>query len=127
MQDFVPTTWISRKPTSHPWLSKASWQAIADKRNAEGTDDYIRLQQRAKAIIYDDYGKYVGSMKKKVDLLSNCPKQWWKLSSELMLKDKSSGSIPPSKDNDGTWAMTPKTKADLLAKTFNEKFVLPSE
>ena len=43
VQDFVPTTWISSKLANHPWLSKASWQAIADKRNAEGTDDYVRL------------------------------------------------------------------------------------
>ena len=40
-------------------------KVIVDNKNAEGTDDYIRLQQRANTITYEDYGKYIGSMKKK--------------------------------------------------------------
>ena len=64
VDEFVPTTWISSKPATHPWLSKASLDAIGEKRNAEGTDEYPRLQSRCSEMIYADYGKYVGTMKK---------------------------------------------------------------
>ena len=95
VHDFVPTTWVHKKDSSHPWLTKASWNAIALKRSAEGTDDYGRLQSLCSSQVREDYGKYIEKMKHKVSASTNTPKEWWKLSSKLMLKDASSNSIPP--------------------------------
>ena len=44
-----------------------------------------------------------------------------------MLKDASSGYIPPLQAENGTWALTPKSKVDLLASTLSTKFQLPGE
>ena len=40
-------------------------------------------------------------------------------------KEGISSCIPPLKDADGQWVLDPKGKADLFAKSFAEKFVLP--
>ena len=127
VHDFVPTTWVHSKGSSHPWLSQASKKIIAAKRNAEGTDDFGRLQQVCSEQVRDDYGKFIERMKKKVDGAATTPKQWWKLSSKLMLKDTSSVSIPPLQSEDGKWALTSQSKANLLASTFSKKFSLPGE
>ena len=76
--EFVPTTRISQKCANHPWLSKASWKAILQKRNAEGTEDFTRMQKECSSPVHEDYCNYTKNMKKKVDTLSSSPKQWWK-------------------------------------------------
>ena len=127
VHEFVPTTWVHKKISSHPWLSKASWKSIALKRSAEGTDDYGRLQLLCNRQVREDYEKYIEKMKNKVSASTGTPKAWWKLSSRLMLKDASSGSIPPLQAENGTWSFTSKSKADLLASTLGTKFQLPEE
>ena len=57
--------------------------------------------------------------------MSNSPKQWWKFSSQLMLKATSTNSIPPLKNPNGSWAMTSTSKANVLASTFAEKCFIP--
>ena len=42
-----------------------------------------------------------------------------------MNKPEKNCSIPALKEDDGTWALTPLKKAELLAKTFAAKVVLP--
>ena len=124
---FVPTAWIKVKNACHPWLSSKSWLAIEEKRNAEKGMGYLGKQRACTAQVHEDYCQYVKAMKKKADVLTTSPKQWWKLSSRLMMKSGGSSSIPPLRKSDGSWAMTPKSKADLLASTFKKKFSLPRQ
>ena len=88
---------------------------------------YLEKQRACSAQVHEDYCQYVKAMKKKADVLTTSPKQWWKLSSRLMMKGGGCSSIPPLRKSDGSWAMTPKSKADLLASTFKEKFGLPRQ
>ena len=62
----------------------------------------------------------------KINVLSESPKQWWKLSSSLLLKSRATNDIPPLQSADGVWARSPKEKADLLAEVFANKFNLPT-
>ena len=78
VKEFVPTTWVHTKTSSHPWLSKASWIAITAKRSAEGTEDFIRLQQFCSEQVREDYEKYIETMKSRLNVSSNNPKEWWK-------------------------------------------------
>lgn len=55
VHDFVLTAWVYTKSSSHPWLFKGSWELITAKRNAEGTDDFGRLQQVCSDQVRDDY------------------------------------------------------------------------
>ena len=41
-----------------------------------------------------------------------------------MVKESSNCNIPPLQSVDGTWALTATAKAELLAKAFQDKFVL---
>ena len=85
----------------------------------------MEKQRACSAQVHEDYCQYVKAMKKKADVLTTSPKQWWKLSSRLMMKGGGSSSIPPLRKIDGSWAMSPKGKSDLLVSTFKDKFVLP--
>ena len=122
---FVLTAWIKVKFACHPWLSSKYWLAIEEKRNAEKGKGYLEKQRACSAQVHEDYCQHVKAMIKKADVLTTSPKQWWKLSSRLMMKGGGSSSIPPLRKSDGSWAMTPKSKADLLAFAFKEKFGLP--
>ena len=73
----------------------------------------------------EDYAKYIARTKVKIHSLSESPKQWWKLSSSLLLKSRATNIMPPLQSLDGAWARSPKEKADLLAKVFASKFDLP--
>ena len=106
-------------------MSKESWRLIALKRAAEGTDGFSSLQKACSDQLKEDYGRYIARTKVKIDELSESPKQWWKLSSSLLLKSRSSNGIPPLQGADGEWARLPKEKTDLLAKRFASKFTLP--
>ena len=96
------------------------------KRAAEGTDGFSLLQKACSSQLLEDYGKYVARTKVKINSLSESPKQWWKLSSSLLLKSRATNDIPPLQSADGVWARSPKEKADLLAEVFASKFSLPT-
>ena len=58
-------------------MTKESWKLIALKRNAEGADGFARLQKEC---------KFIARTKLKTESLPQNRKQWWKLSSTLLIK-----------------------------------------
>ena len=52
-------------------------------------------------------------------------KQWWKLSKSLMCKMVSKSGIPALRRVDGTWARSSQDKCNLLAESFQQKWILP--
>ena len=63
-------------------------------------------------------------MKTKLQSLPRGSKAWWRLSRRLALDNTSVGGVAHLKDQTGEWQKEGKAKADLLAKTFQEKYVL---
>ena len=53
--------------------------------------------------------------------------QWWKIIRELQINKARVSSIPPLKDQHGKWQLSSEAKANLLARTWNVKCVLPQE
>ena len=52
-------------------------------------------------------------------------KQWWTICRELLLQRTKTQSVPALRSDEGEWVREPKSKADLLAKAFSGKYVLP--
>ena len=53
-------------------------------------------------------------------------KQWWKQSKTLLHKATSNVSIPALRRTNGSWARSSFEKSNLLAETFQSKWILPS-
>ena len=64
-------------------------------------------------------------MKDRMCKLSKSDKQWWRLNRQLLHKKERTSAVPPLKQADGSWCMTSKNKANLLAETFASKMTLP--
>ena len=66
-QKYIPTKWVRIKTSCHPWITKASWNLIREKRAAEGTDGFSLLQKACSSQLLEDYGKNVARTKVKIN------------------------------------------------------------
>ena len=73
----------------------------------------------------ESYKNYVASAKGKLLIARSESKLWWNLSRELLSQRKKVQSIPAFKSEPGIWIHGQSEKADLLARTFSSKTILP--
>ena len=121
---FIPHRIVRVLKSSHPWLNEECKRLVRDKHRAEGTGTYEDEVKRCSAGLGEAYQRYVQKTREDLKDCKKGSRRWWKLASALMNKPEKNCSIPALKENDGTWALTPLEKAELLAKTFEAKVVL---
>ena len=123
---FVAKRTVVEKSSSHPWLNERCRVAVLEKQDAFGTDSYAAKCISCSAVLREEYGAYVLSVKRRLAHLRSGSKQFWSLSKKLLLRDSSSCTIPALKDDAGSWIRLPRDKANLFARTFRAKWTLPA-
>ena len=100
---------------------------MADKRAAEGTPAYGNAVKACSEAIMDGYNKYTAGAKEKLCDAQSGSKQCWNLSRELLSQLAKTQSIPAMKSENGEWVLEQTDEANLLARTFGSKNVLPEQ
>ena len=113
---------VERKST-HPWLNEAVLQAVADKRDAEGTPGETEKAKACSSAVLQEYNGWVSDVHKHASMKQGS-KNWWKVERQLQLQKQKCSSIPALKQEDGTWTRDSKGKADVLATTLSSKYTL---
>ena len=124
---FIPKILVTDGSHSHPWLDDRCRQAILRKRLARGTPEFLSLRDSCSRILMESYEKYVQKTRRKLKSMGGSSRGWWKVSKSLMQAASSRDPIPPLLRGDGTWAKSPKEKADLFANVFSNKATLDDE
>jgi len=121
----IPQRTLIEKKRSHPWLTDDITQLVAAKRAAFGTPGYEESVKACSARIMAEYSAY--TLRARQDLLKarSGSKQWWNLSRELLSQKAKHENIPALRCDGGEWVHEPSGKANLLAKCFSSKNVLP--
>ena len=90
------------------------------KNSSFGTDEFEAAQTKCADTLKIAYEHYITELKKKISSLSKCAKRWLNRKAKL-------SSIPPLRNDSGDWCLDPVPKANVLAKTFEGKYALPSD
>lgn len=125
VKEYIPYKVVRTFKSTHPWLNEICANLVVKKRAAFGTFEYGLRQQECSEGIRQEYLKFVAPTKEKLSSLPRESKAWWKLSKNLSMQTSPCIPIPPLKQKDGTWAISPYDKANLFAETFLEKSTLP--
>jgi len=126
MDRHIPKATIHMQSGDHPWFDETCVEAVQRKNAAWGT---ARQQSESAAcgeILLRQFLHYVGATKGKRKEVRRESKKWWQLSKGLMHKSTSTAGIPALRSANG-WARAASEKANLLADTFQSKWVLPPE
>ena len=127
MHMHIPRISKPMEKSTLPWLTDKCVEAIQAKHMAEGTDQYDQIAMHTSAILHQERSAYTAQLKKKMEKLPKCSKQWWTLNKRLLNKQASLSLFPPLKNADGVWCKTPKTKADAFVTCWTAKCILPPE
>ena len=120
----IPRRRIAERKSKHPWINARCLDAISAKNAASERDDFQVVCARCSEILFEEYLAYVQSMRDKLLGQKRGSKQWWKISNDIMDKQSKCATVPALK-TDGGWAHDAESKANVLAKTFAAKWVLP--
>ena len=115
---FIHKILVTDGSHSHPWLDDRCREAILRKRLARGTPEFLSLRDSCSRILMESYEKYVRKTRRKLKSMGGSSRGWWKVSKSLMQVASWRDPIPPLLRGDGTWAKSPKEKADLFANVF---------
>ena len=124
LEDYVPSEQIQVRTGSHPWFNEDCQEAVLAKQLAWGTASQREASEKCSQILFREYGKYIAATRQKLKRLKKGSKKWWKESKSLMHKSTTATSIPALKTREG-WVRTAVEKADVLADTFERKWILP--
>ena len=97
---------------------------MARRHSTEGTDEYEASRDACTEALLQGFKDHATRTKAKISDLPVSSKKWWKLCSALMVKKNTNCNIPPLQSSDGVWALTASAKAEVLARSFQDKFVL---
>jgi len=125
MTRFIPQKLINIGGGSHPWLDEHCLDLIREKKRAWGTPLQAEVSETCSRGLFEHFSRYAQTVKKELKTMKRSSKEWWKFSKKLMHKASTNSSISALKYPDGSWARTAKDKAELLAKTFASKWILP--
>ena len=123
-KEFVPIREQAFPKKSHPWLTEECIGQVARKHSTEGTDEYDANRNACTEALLQGFQNHAARTKAKISELPVSSKKWWKFCGALMVKSSSSCNVPSLQGNDGVWGLTPSTKAEVLAKSFQSKFTL---
>ena len=101
-------------------------QLVAAKRSAQRGPEYDKAVKSCSAGIVAEYIAYTCKARQKLLEVRAGSKQWWTLSREFLWQRTKVQTIPALRDEVGSWVHESRSKADLFAKTFNDKNVLPA-
>jgi len=123
---FIPYKKINFEKKTHPWINERCSEAIRKKNDAENTPAFEAKRQLCAQVLAEEYQRHIAKLKEKISNLTKGSKQWWRLNRELLDKKSKISSIPPLRDG-AAWVNDSKSKANLLAQTFDNKAKLPPE
>ena len=122
---YIPKKTITERTSNHPWLDEDCIRAIEEKCNASGRSEYRQKELECSKVLTQAFLKYQRELREKIASLPSSSKEWWKYNKELLNRKTKNSGIAPLKGPDGQWVLDPKSKADLLATTFESKCQLP--
>eukprot|EP00959_Pyramimonas_sp_CCMP1952_P186886 3907938-Pyramimonas_sp.AAC.1 len=125
MQCFIPYSDARVRCCSHPWLDSNCLQLVEEKCRAAGTDRFPLAARRCSDGLVAAHNKYAIRTRERLQVLRRGSKLWWRLSQSLLGKAVKSHT-PSLRRSNGSWALDPKSKADLYVSTFSGKWVLPA-
>ena len=123
----IPKKRIVEKKSTHPWLNEVVLQAVANKKDAEGTPSEKEKAVVCSSIVLREYNGWVSEVHKELASMRQGSKAWWKRERQLQLQKQKCSSIPALKKSDGTWTCDSKGKADELATTLVGKYTLTDQ
>ena len=121
----IPTKVISVHSGQHPWLDDSCHRAIEAKCAASGTPEFHHLERTCSAVLTVSFRAYQQQLRQSLSSLPKASKEWWKVSRELLNRKSKVSTIASLKDESGMWVLDPKDKANLLARKFQSKCILP--
>ena len=121
----IPQRTLHCKKSSHPRFTHDLAQVVAEERDAEGTPAYEDAVKACSAAIIEGYNKYAAQAREILLNTRSGSKLWWNLSRELLSHKARVQNIPALKSKQGEWVHASCDKADLLAKAFSNKNILP--
>ena len=122
---FIPRKTITTKPKEHPWLDEACFAAVEAKCLATGTDEFLEKERICSDVLTVAYLRHQRELRERLLGLGYSSKEWWRVNRELLNRKTKVSTIPSLKDDLGQWILSPIEKANLLARKFEAKCVLP--
>ena len=122
---FIPQVPLVERADGHPWFNDRCLALVKAKREAEGTARFDDAAAACSAGILEEYHAFIGVTRQKLARARRGSKQWWRLAQDIAGKSRGSKGTPALRDESGNWKLTPLSKANLLADTFNSKCRLP--
>ena len=111
--------------STHPWLNDRVLQAVEQKRGAEGSEKAREMAAECSKVILNEYKSWCDQVGIELRNMRPGSKAWWAKEKQLQHKKQKACSIPALKSSDGQWVRSTESKANLLAKTFQDKYSLP--
>ena len=121
----IPSKMIADKSYAHPWIDESCREALAQKHAARGTASYATERDACSETFRCAYQAFVQKTREELKTLGPGSRGWWKTANSLLTKSGARENIPALQRPDGSWAMTPKERANELATTFQKKSTLP--
>ena len=121
----IPSKMIADKSYAHPWIDESCREALAQKHAARGTASYATERDACSETFRCAYQAFVQKTREELKTLGPGSRGWWKTANSLLTKSGARENIPALQRPDGSWAMTPKERANELAATFQKKSTLP--
>ena len=121
----IPSRTIYERKLTHPWINDRCLLVVRTKNAAAGTDAFADETKRCNTVLFEEYIKYVTSMRDKLSAEKRGSKAWWKLANTIVDKDVLAASIPALQTATGDWENDSAAKANLFADHFASKFVVP--
>ena len=125
LAEHVPKRVVQERKRTHPWLTDEVLALVKAKHAARGTTAETVAAVACSTGTLKAYTEYVQRVKRELAELPAGSRNWWRKSTELLELKGKNCSVPALKDKAGSWKTLAKEKADLLADTFTEKYVLP--
>jgi hypothetical protein len=122
--EFIPKKLFTDKKASHPWLNDRVLALVQAKHDAEGTAEAPTARDLCSAGLKEEYDKYVNREKEALKTIPKATKGWWSRTRRLLRQRERNSAIPALRDEKGEWTLDARDKADLLARTLRNKFVL---
>ena len=100
-QNCIGQKTIQEHKSTHPWLNEAVVDAVATKRNAEGTALERAKACECSALILSEYRKWADEVASSLVSMPKGSKAWWGKQRQLQMQKQNQSSIPALRDKSG--------------------------
>ena len=125
LRTHIPERTLHERKSAHPWVNERCLIAIRAKNAAQGTTEFTAASASCSATLFEEYLEYIKRLRDKLRKEKRGSKGWWRVADRIMEKKGGQEAIPALRNSDKVWVRDPADKANLLAHTFSNKFVLP--